>query len=272
VSGTLVDPVQGREIQNRFVLDAVQLLEDVAIAGTTRIYHLAGAQHVPGPWPPVRRGSRYEQNPNDFGWVLRALMERWTAWVLNGVEPPPSVFPSLAKGTLVRPEKVAAPGPGVPVRAPYRARLLDFGPDFRLHGIVTIEPPKAGELYASLVPRVDADGNELSGIRTPDIAVPTGAFTGWNYRAQETGAPATLADNVGSYFPFAKSAQDRKANSDVRPALAERYSTDEQYRRKLSDYVRLLVRQGFLRERDADSVIAQCRSRFAYARGGGEPH
>jgi hypothetical protein len=36
-----------------------------------------------------------------------------------------------------------------------------------------------------------------------------------------TGALTTVADNVGSYFPFVPPAQDRKANADSRPALAE---------------------------------------------------
>ena len=35
--------------------------------------------------------------------------------------------------------------------------------------------------YRAYVTQVDADGNEIAGIRLPDIAVPLATHTGWNY-------------------------------------------------------------------------------------------
>ena len=65
---------------------------------------------------------------------------------------------------------------------------------------------------------VDADGNEIAGIRLPPIAVPLGTYTGWNvYRAQ----PCELCDRDGSLIPFART-RDR-ARGCRRPApLARR--------------------------------------------------
>jgi len=46
-------------------------------------------------------------------------------------------------------------------------------------------------VYRTLVWAVDADGNEVAGLRLPSIAAPLGTYIGWNvYRAQ----PGELAD------------------------------------------------------------------------------
>ena len=55
--------------------------------------------------------------------------------------------------------------------------------------------------YRVLVPKVDPDGNEVAGLRLPDITVPTGTATGWNVRAPRRGRrrrallPAGLASS-----------------------------------------------------------------------------
>ena len=81
---------------------------------------------------------------------------------------------------------VAAPAlkfptiPGVNVvKAAYAPRRLDFG-----H-----EPPKTSEAFPALVPQVDADGNETSGIRLPELRFPLATYMGWNLRNPSVGAP-----------------------------------------------------------------------------------
>jgi Alpha/beta hydrolase domain len=65
----------------------------------------------------------------------------------------------------------------------------------------------------SRVCAVDADGNELAGVRLPPIAVPLGTYTGWNvYRAQ----PCELCDRDGSLIPFARTRTEREASSRSR--------------------------------------------------------
>ena len=74
--------------------------------------------------------------------------------------------------------------------------------------------------YVALVPQVDADGNELAGIRLPDIAVPSGTFMGWNlYRAPYP--DGELADRDGTFLAFAPT--DAERGSDPRASLASRY-------------------------------------------------
>src|ERR1700689_489520 len=101
---------------------------------------------------------------------------------VEGVQPPASVYPQL-KSELVHNNQVSFPKiPGVQF-PPYMPRnwRLDFRPEFGPRGIITREPPGVQSAYTVLVPQVDADGNDLGGIRLPEVAVPLGTFTGWNY-------------------------------------------------------------------------------------------
>jgi hypothetical protein len=64
----------------------------------------------------------------------------------------------------------------------------------------------------TLVPRVDADGNELGGVPTVLRDAPLGTFLGWNITAgpgdlQYDGRPfhaGQVCDYVGGMVPFAK--------------------------------------------------------------------
>ena len=48
-----------------------------------------------------------------------------------------------------------------------------------------------------LVPQVDADGNELAGIKVPEVTVPLSTTTGWNFRAERIGNPSTISALLG---------------------------------------------------------------------------
>ena len=100
------------------------------------------------------------------------------------------------------------PGVAFPTRT-QRAWQADYGPQFA-QGIVTQEPPKLGAPFATLVPQVDRDGNEIGGIRMPEIQAPLGTYTGWNLRAPEIGAPDELYSMQGSWIPFARTRKDRE--------------------------------------------------------------
>ncbi len=56
---------------------------------------------------------------------------------------------------------------------------MDFARDYTGTRVITIEPPRTGEPYRVLVPQVNADGNDVSGIRLPELTVPLGTYTGW---------------------------------------------------------------------------------------------
>src|SRR5438552_15897863 len=126
-------------------------------------------------------------------------------WVGPGKAPPPSRYALLADGSAVPPETVKAvlttiPGVGFPAHPP-RVTRLNFGRE-AANGIATTLPPREGEAYPHFVPSVDTDGNELSGIRLPDVTVRLATYTGWNLRHRQIGAPERRVRLIGSTIPF----------------------------------------------------------------------
>jgi hypothetical protein len=110
-----------------------------------------------------------------------------------------------ARGTAVAPEQLrgafaAIPGVGFPTHPPQVIRL-DFGPD-AASGVATTLPPVEGKPYPHFVPAVDRDGNEVSGIRLPDLTVPLATYAGWNLRHPQMGASDKLMSLMGATIPF----------------------------------------------------------------------
>jgi hypothetical protein len=102
------------------------------------------------------------------------------------------------------------------------------------------------------VPQVDADGNEIAGIRLPDISVPTGTFTGWNlYKSPYP--DGELADRDGSFLAFAATETERGA--DPRPSLAARYPGTTRHD-AVRAVVRALLADRLLLQEDADRLLA----------------
>jgi hypothetical protein len=109
------------------------------------------------------------------------------------------------------------------------------------------------------VPQVDADGNETSGIRLPDIAVPLATHTGWNlYKAPFP--EGELCDRDGSYAPFAATRAEREAKNDPRPSLEERYGTHAAYVKKVADAAQKLVAARLMLDEDAQRFVEQANS------------
>jgi hypothetical protein len=231
---------------------------DMPLAPTTRAYLLAGTQHGPGAWPPRKTGSyQHLPNANDYRWHLRALLVALNDWVTAGKEPPASQIPLLAKGELAPLEQLRFPKlPGVKVpRGPQRAYPADYGPRFDSEGIVTQEPPRLGKPYAVLLPQVDADGNEVAGIRAPIVQAPLATFTGWNLRDPSIGAPDAIYSMVGSTFLFARTRQERLQKKDPRPSIAERYRSKQEYLERYRAAANELVRGGYLLETDVPRLM-----------------
>lgn len=84
----------------------------------------------------------------------------------------------------------AAAAAADPLSAGLRTKLVE--------GIVEKEPPRIGKPYVVRVPAVDADGNDRTGVRLPDISVPLATHAGWNFRHPSIGAPTHLAGEIGS--------------------------------------------------------------------------
>jgi len=232
---------------------------DAAIAEDQRIYLLAGTQHVPGDFPPRDAGymlqlpyplGRHPGSPVLTRPVLRALFVALDAWLRDGTPPPPSAYPRRDDGTLVSRDAAAASFPAIPdVRVPDDwavPRLLGLGERFE-DGIVDREPPSLGAAYAPLVPAVDADGNELGGVRLPEVAVPLATYAGWNTRHPSIGNSEGMVAMLGSFFPFPATAV---AGGDPRAPIAERYRSRADYFRHVERAIAELLERRLILEDD----------------------
>ena len=149
-----------------------------------RTYYLAGTQHGPGALPLTRRTVEdfLASNPinvQDYRPAMRALLDALDHWVRDGVEPPASRVPRIADGTAVTREGCLErighiPGISCPRVLPQRLRLR-FG---RTADPAEVQyPPTEDGAYPMLVSALDADCNEVAGIRLPDVGVPLATYT-----------------------------------------------------------------------------------------------
>ncbi len=230
---------------------------DFAPARDTRIYLLAGTQHGARTFPPGKSGTRNLSNPNDYRWAMRALLVSFNDWLTKDKEPPPSQYPRIAAGELAPHTELSfpkVPGVDLPARM-HRAYWVDYGPNFRSEGVVTVEPPKVGKAFPTLVPQVDGDGNETSGIRLPVVAAPLGSFTGWNLRDPSIGAPGELYSMVGSYIPFARTKAERERSGDQRRSVEERYANRDDYLSKLRAAAEKLAEERYVLPADVWKIV-----------------
>jgi hypothetical protein len=244
---------------------------DVPPSSSVRIYHYAGTQHASGTLPltdtsPID-GSRGQHlfNCVDYTPLLRAGLVRLDRWITAQEAPPPSRHPCLADGTAVPPEQTAPifaaiPGVQFPAELP-RVVRLDFGPEAEA-GIATILPPRVGQAYPHFVSAVDADGNERSGIRLPDISVPLATYTGWNGRHPEMGAPDQIMGLIGATIPFAPTQIEREASGDPRLSIEERYQSKADYLVRVTKAAQELVAEGYLLGDDVQTVREQASHRY----------
>jgi hypothetical protein len=230
---------------------------DTALAATSRLYFLAGTPHASGGLPLTRGQYQRFVNFAQQRWVTRALILDLDAWVRTDNEPPASHYPTVSKGELVALDDVRFPKvPSFPFTS-YMPRVwrMDFGPDYSTTRVISIEPPKTGEPFRVLVPQVNADGNDVAGIRLPEVAVPLGTYTGWNVTVPQLTDLRYLGGLVGAFEPFARTKAQRDASGDSRLSIAERYSSRADYLDKVKRAAGDLVRQRFLRIEDVPAVL-----------------
>jgi len=215
-------------------------MKDVALPPNSRAYMIAGTQHGGRAGATTDAGPNVNpRNPHNPMPAVRALLVALEDWVVSGKAPPPSRVPALTDGTLVEPDKTGfpdMPGAAIVRRANQVAPPGDW-----------VKPQPAERVYRTLVCRVDPDGNEVAGIRLPDIAVPLATYTGWNeYKSPyPTGE---IADRDGSYFAFP-------------PAkVAQRYKNCADYVAKVQAAVDALQNDRLLLQEDADKFLEKARA------------
>ena len=249
----------------------VDAREDVVTLPEVRVYHFAGTQHTPGALPPPAEdpntGGRghHPFSVVDYAPLLRATLVNLDQWVTKGAEPPPSAVPRIADLTAVPHEALEKVFTAIPgVRFPEhieRPQRLDFGEEWS-RGITSALPPKIGAPFATLVSAVDADGNEVAGIRPVELAAPIATFTGWNPRHPDQGAPGDIMAMMGSTLPFARTAEERARRGDPRPSIAERYASRDDYLGKVRAAAKALVEARHMLAEDVDAVVARAARQY----------
>jgi hypothetical protein len=235
--------------------------EDLEIPENVRIYHFSSAQHggsAPAVAPTQNPVCEQLSNINSYTYNFRALIVALHDWVVRGEEPPDSRYATLRSRTLVPARRVSFPSiPGVTFVANFNSReVLDRGSRFdaKDDSGVMDEPPAVRFTYAELLPQVDADGNEVDGVRSTQVRVPLGTYSGWNTRKVNFGHP-DLCDLSGQYIPFAVHKADRKG--DQRRSVEERYGSKAGYVSRVEKAVHDQVEEGLLLPDDAATIIAQ---------------
>jgi alpha/beta hydrolase family protein len=230
--------------------------KDEPPAKDTRIYFFAGAQHSTGTLPPRKLEAQNLANTNDYRYGMRALLEAMQAWLKDDKEPPPSKFPLIGHDQLVSLGAFAFPrleGLNLPTHK-RDAYQLDF----------SSEPPKTGQRFQTLIPQVDLDGNETSGIKMPEISVPLASYTGWNLRSKQIGAPDQLYSMVGSWIPFPVNETERGSHKDPRLSIESRYKSKRDYLEKITVAAQDLVKQGYLLDEDIPKLRDRAAKEWDY--------
>ena len=234
-----------------------------------RYYFMSSMRHGTGNGNAKGNCQQFD-NPLDSSPVQRALWIALDDWSTKNVAPPDSRLPRLADGTLVPPLPQSGMGfpniPGVTYTGLMTTRYrYNYGPRFD-QGIMDINPPPApppyqdnpahGPIYTAYVPKTDVDGNDIAGVRLPDVVVPLNTYTGWALRA------AGLGENdgceaSGQRIPFPTTKAAREASGDPRLSIEERYPNFTAYYFAVVDAVNDFVADRFMLPEDAPAAVTR---------------
>ncbi len=262
--------------------------EDTRLPGNVRRYYIASSSHgggaggfdssLPGAGvsgKPVQcpgnnfGSAELPANPMPYTQTTNALTVHFRNWVMRNTPPPASRYPTLRERQLVEANKAAMGFPTIPglrATAPepgFINPLLDYdwGPGFNPNdgtGVPSNAPPRIKQVISTLVPKVDADGNEVGGVPVVLRDAPLGTYLGWNITAggERPFHQGQLCAYAGGMIPFATTKAERAANGDPRLSLEERYGDHAGYVAAVRKAVAHAVTQGFLLPQDADALMA----------------
>lgn len=224
---------------------------DIRLPDNVRVFMVAGTQHGPSSAPQTIATCQQLSNPNPHNPIVRALYMALDDWATRGIRPPASRYPRVSDGTLVPSLPQSVQGfpviPGVNYTGWYNpVDLLDKS--------TLPNMPIPGKSYTVLVPKTDVDGNDIAGVRHPNIEVPIATYTGWALRR----APFAEGEDcalTGQYIPFAATKAERLADDDPRLSLEERYRNHGHYVSRVARAADRLVRQRLLLDEDSVDII-----------------
>ncbi len=229
--------------------------EDVPQHPQSRHYLLACTQHGAGQAEAIDTfylnadRSMYRHNAVDQTPLMRAALVNLDRWAAGESDPPPSSVPSLAGGTAVtRDEALNQLSDRVTTPAAdrlSRVRTVDW----------STLPPVEGDEYQGYVSALDEAGNEVAGLRLPDLTQPLGLHTGWNPRHPDTGGEDLTSHFVGLTQWF-----DREE-------ILNRYGDKDSYLSKVRADAEALAEQRIILADDIDLVVANCADRWDVAVG-----
>jgi hypothetical protein len=222
----------------------------LAMPDNVRLFLLSNLQHyaLANAKSEMAKTCAYPTNPLNAGPSVRALLVALDEWSSNGTLPPGSRYPDRAGATLV---PAAIDEVGFP-------RIAGFAYPSRIAQPTALKseemPPSKGAAYPVFVPKADADGRDLAGVRLPTLEAPAATHTGWNLRKSGFGE-GELCDNNGAMIPFATNREERLKNNDPRPSMAERYPKPGDRTAAIAKAAQQLVRDRLLLEDDAKLFV-----------------
>ena len=238
-----------------------------------RFYLLSGLSHSVGDVTDRKKCQQLTNGVSPYA-VHRALLIALDQWVSQGVEPPESQVPRRSRNAalavvragsqtgVVPQDALGWPTiPGVAYNGLITTRYgLDFGPDID-QGILSNYPPSVVDrpAYPIFVSKVDADGNEVAGVRLSPVAAPIATTTGWALRragfSENEGGEAD-----GQHIPFHTTKAERLAAGDPRLSLEERYQDHDGYVKAVAKAAQQLSQQRFLLAEDVQKYIEAARA------------
>jgi Alpha/beta hydrolase domain len=238
---------------------------DLNATPDVRYYQMSSLPHGAGTAAGI---CRQPQNPLIPSTTLRALTIDMDEWVTDGRPPPSNRVATRMGGTLV--PSLPQSGMGFPTipgifynGIMHTGDLFDFGPRFH-EGILDVQPPiLLGTPYPVFVPKTDADGNDIAGIRLPDVSVPLATYTGYAYRAPVAGDPVPMVDGCdasGQRIPFLATEAQRLAAGDPRLSIEERYPDHQSYVNLVTRAAQALKAERLMLEADVQAYIAAAQA------------
>lgn len=209
-------------------------------------------------------------NPNPETDQRRALTVALVDWVSTEASPPASRYPTLASGELVRDSGGGYKFPHIPgVPKPFGLAnpvlAYDYGSKFNyvdMSGVITKEPPDIKGVVPALVAKVDADGNETSGVPSVQHMAPLGTYLGWN-TASGANKGRSICSYAGGFVPFARTRTQRLSSGDPRLSLEERYGDRQGYVCAVRRAAQQSIEEGFLMKDDGQRLIDEAAAATA---------